>query len=194
MAQPDEGDVSGRHGDPIPATVPDGAETHTRVIVDRITLTSARAFDDVLADVYTGISRPDLAAEMHEWASAPSYADYTRKVREASGPAGLMRFLHLDLDTALREDPDITPYRLVRIIAGNPVTMSRMTRHVPDAGAYAPVTILLWQDGDTVRIAYDTVASLITPYGDPRALAVARELDAEVLDLLRRAAAAPARA
>jgi hypothetical protein len=33
--------------------------------------------------------------------------------------------------------------RLVRLIAGNPVTMGQMTRHLPAAGSYAPVTILI---------------------------------------------------
>jgi hypothetical protein len=43
--------------------------------------------------------------------------------------------------------------------------MGEMTRHVPDAGSYAPVTILAQEtaDGGT-RVAYDTVASSIAPY------------------------------
>jgi hypothetical protein len=55
--------------------------------------------------------------------------------------------------------------RLVRLIAGNPVTMGQMTRHVPDAGSYEQVTILIQQkpDGGT-RVAYDSVASAIAPY------------------------------
>jgi hypothetical protein len=42
-----------------------------------------------------------------------------------------MRFLHLDLDTVLTLDPqaDQAGRRLVRLIAGNPVTMAQMTRH-----------------------------------------------------------------
>lgn len=55
-----------------------------------------------------------------------------------------MRFLQLDLDHALTLDPqaqDRAGLRLVRLIAGNPVTMGQMTRHVPDAGSYAPVSI-----------------------------------------------------
>ena len=59
-----------------------------------------------------------------------------------------MRFLQLDHDHVLALDPQArgqTGRRLVRLIAGNPVTMGQMTRHVPDAGSYAPVTILLQQ-------------------------------------------------
>ncbi|MFC7241615.1 hypothetical protein ACFQO7_03885 [Catellatospora aurea] len=44
-----------------------------------------------------------------------------------------MRFLELDEGAALAVNPDITEFRLVRIVAGNPLTMSEMARYVPDA-------------------------------------------------------------
>jgi hypothetical protein len=104
-----------------------------------------------------------------------------------------MRFMQLNLDAALSIDPQGRPGRLVRLIAGNPVTMGEMTRHIADAGSYAPVTILVQETaaGGT-RVAYDTVASALDPYNDPEALAVAGQLDREVLTLLRQATGAPA--
>jgi hypothetical protein len=82
---------------------------------------------------------------------------------------------------------------LVRLIAGNPVTMGEMTRHIADAGSYAPVTILIQElpDGGS-HIAYDSVVSAIAPYHDAAASEVARRLDAEVLTLLRKVTGAPA--
>jgi hypothetical protein len=84
---------------------------------------------------------------------------------------------------------------LVRLIAGNPVTMGQMTRHLPAAGSYAPVTILIQElpDGGT-QVAYDTAASAITPYGDAAASQVAQRLDTDVLSLLRHATGIPATA
>ena len=109
-----------------------------------------------------------------------------------------MRFLQLDLDQALTRDPrapDWDGRRLVRLIAGNPVTMGEMTRHVADAGSYAPVTILIQQmpDGGT-RVAYDAVASAIALYHDAAASEVAQQLDTEVLGLLRQVTGLPASA
>jgi hypothetical protein len=106
-----------------------------------------------------------------------------------------MRFLQLDLDSVLTLDPqaqDWTGCRLVRLIAGNPVTMGQMTRHVADAGSYAPITLLIQEmpDGGT-RAAYDTVASAIAPYHDAAASEVAEHLDVEVLGLLRQVTGAP---
>ena len=106
-----------------------------------------------------------------------------------------MRFLQLDLDTALADDPQAhrDGRRLVRLIAGNPVTMGQMTRHLPDAGSYAPVTILIEElPGGGTRVAYDTVTSEIAPYGDAAASQVAERLDTEVLVLLRQATGIPA--
>jgi hypothetical protein len=79
------------------------------------------------------------------------------------------------------------------VIAGNPVSMGEMTRHMPDAGSYAPVTFLIQElpDGGT-RVAYDSVASEMAPYRDAAAAQVAERLDAEVLGLLRQVNRVPA--
>jgi hypothetical protein len=101
----------------------------------------------------------------------------------------------LDLDTVLALDPQAhqAGRRLVRLIAGNPVTMGQMTRHLPAAGSYAPITILIQQlPGGATQVAYDTVASAIAPYGDAAASQVAERLDTEVLSLLHQATGRPA--
>ena len=67
--------------------------------------------------------------------------------------------------------------------------MKEMAKHVPDAGSYAPVTVLVDERPDGVHLSYDRMASLLGTYGNSDALNVARDLDAKVEDLLRRAAA-----
>jgi len=67
--------------------------------------------------------------------------------------------------------------------------MKGMARHVPDAGSYAPVTVLVDERSDGVHVTYDRMASLLAPYGNPAALAVARELDSKIENLLRESAA-----
>jgi len=46
------------------------------------------------------------------------------------------------------------------------------------------VTILVDERADGVHLSYDSMASLLVPYGSPAALVVARELDAKVERLL----------
>jgi hypothetical protein len=52
-----------------------------------------------------------------------------------------------------------------------------MVKHVTDAASYAPVTILVAEEANSVRLSYDTMASLIAPYGSAEALQVVRYLD-----------------
>jgi hypothetical protein len=165
--------------------------------VRRHVLTSERPFPVVLDGIYDGISQPDIGALFATLAASTSYAQFTALVRHAQGSAGLMRFLQLDLDTVLALDPQAHQggRRLVRLIAGNPVTMGQMTRHLPAAGSYAPVTILIQElAGGGTQVAYDTVASAIAPYGNVAASQVAGRLDTEVLRLLHHAAGIPAAA
>ena len=167
------------------------------VPIRRHVMTSERPFQDVLDGIYDGISQPDIGALFARLAACSSYDEFSTLVGRAQGSAGLMRFLHLDDDHALALDPqaDQAGRRLVRLIAGNPVTMGQMTRHLPAAGSYAPVTILIQElPGGGTQVGYDTVASAIAPYGNAAASEVAQRLDTEVLSLLHHATGLPATA
>jgi hypothetical protein len=159
------------------------------VPIRRHMIESERPFESVLDGIFGGISRPDIGSLFSDLEASTSYEQFSSLVQQAQGSAGLMRFWQLDLDVALAVDSQArhrAGRRLIRLIAGNPVTMGEMTRHVADAGSYAPVTILIQElpDGGS-RVAYDSVASEIAPYHDAAASEVAQRLDAEVLTLLR---------
>ena len=166
--------------------------------VRRHVLTSERPFQVVLDGIYAGISQPDIGALFAKLAASTSYEEFTALVRQAQGSAGLFRFWHLDDDHVLALDPQARHQagrRLVRLIAGNPVTMGQMTRHLSAAGSYAPVTILIQElPGGGTQVAYDTVASAIAPYADAAASQVAQRLDTDVLGLLYHATGIPATA
>jgi hypothetical protein len=166
------------------------------VLMHRHVLETDRPFADVLQGIFSGITQPDITQLFSKLAASGNYQEFSSLVEQAQGSAGLMRFLQLDLDQALTLDPqahDWTGRRLVRLIAGNPVTMGQMTRHVVDAGSYAPVTILIEETpGGGTRVAYDSVVSALAPYGNAAASEVATRLDAEVLELLRTATGAQA--
>jgi hypothetical protein len=63
--------------------------------------------------------------------------------------------------------------------------MKEMAKHVPDAGSYAPVTVLVDERPDGVHLSYDKMTTLLAPYGNSEALAVAKKLDATIEALLR---------
>ena len=66
--------------------------------------------------------------------------------------------------------------------------MKQMIEPVPDAGSYAPVTVLIDERADGVHLSYDKMASLLAPYGSAEALKVAQALDSKVEALLTAAA------
>jgi uncharacterized protein (DUF302 family) len=78
---------------------------------------------------------------------------------------------------------------MVRLVIGNPLIMRQMVQHVPDAGSYAPVTILVDERLDGVHLSYDRMESFLAPYQNANALTVAKELDGKVEALLVSAAA-----
>jgi uncharacterized protein (DUF302 family) len=163
--------------------------TTKKIAVDRVTFVSKRSFDEVLGRLDKGIGRPNLGELGRRMSEAATFAEYEAVIRGVVGDADLMEFLRLDLGAALRKDPSVAAYKIVRIIAGNPLIMKQMTEHVPDAGSYAPVTILVYERDDGVHVSYDTMASYLSPYENEKALRVARDLDAKVLCLLTEAAA-----
>jgi uncharacterized protein (DUF302 family) len=163
--------------------------SETTVPIQRVTVRSDRPFDDVVAAVYAGLGRTDDFAGLNRQSLAARDRDeFDAVIEPVAGSSGLIEFLTLDLGGVLAiRDPDRSR-RMLRIIAGNPVTMSKMTATVPDAGSYAPVTILVAERDAGVTLSYDRVASAIAPYAGQEASSVAEALDDAVLTLLRDAA------
>jgi len=100
-----------------------------------------------------------------------------------------MLFVEFDHGAIIRKGTGRDAPRIIRLVMGNPLIMKEMAKHVPDAGSYAPVTVLVDERSDGVHLSYDRMASLLAPYGNSNALEVARNLDAKVEDLLQQAAA-----
>ena len=96
-------------------------------------------------------------------------------------------FVRFDAGEFLRKERGGQGPKILRLVVGNPLIMKEMAKTVPDAASYAPVTILVDERVDGVRLSYDSMASLIAPYGSPAALVVARDLDAKIELLLRAA-------
>jgi uncharacterized protein (DUF302 family) len=99
-----------------------------------------------------------------------------------------MEFARFDAGEVLRKAGDTQAPRVLRLLVGNPLIMKEMAKLVPDAASYAPVTLLVDARADGVHISYDSMASLIAPYGSTQASSVAEALDAKIEQLLRAAA------
>ena len=160
-----------------------------KINVERIDVTSSKPFDAVVSALETAVGRPDMAKFIKETEGARTLAEMESAVQSAVGAAGLMIFLRLDLGAVLRKETGLGTPKIVRFLIGNPLIMREMVRHTVDAGSYAPVTILVDERPDGVHLSYDRMVSLLAPYENQQALAVARDLDSKVENLLAKAAA-----
>jgi uncharacterized protein (DUF302 family) len=120
---------------------------------------------------------------------ARSFAELKSVVERSLGKAELMLFMQLDHGAILRKETGGRTPKIVRFVIGNPLIMKEMAKHVPDAGSYAPVTVLVDERTDGVHLSYDRMESFLAPYENRDALEVARNLDRIIEDLLREAAA-----
>jgi len=159
-----------------------------QVQVQRVSVTSPRSFHEVVAALETTIGRPDMKAFAASIAAVRTEAELEAVIHEAIGSSGLMEFMRLDLGEALRKELGAAAPQTVRLLIGNPLVMKQMVKVVPDAGSYAPVTILIEERPDGVHLSYDRMASFLASYGSSEALAIAQDLDSKVEALLAAAA------
>ena len=162
--------------------------TTRQISVQRLSVISSKRFEDVVAALGAAVGHTDMGAFLKDIAAAKNYAEVEKIVHQVTGAPDLMEFFRLDLGMVLRKDRGDKAPRSVRFIIGNPLTMKSMLAHVPDAGSYAPVTILVDERADGVHLTYDKMASFLAPYGNAEAMKVAQDLDAKVEALLTKAA------
>ena len=160
-----------------------------KIEIERFSLTTSKRFDQVIAEVNAAIGHPDMAEFGRSTHEARSFAQLKSAVEKGLSKVGLMLFMQLDHGAIMRKETGRQTQKMIRFVIGNPLNMKEMAKHVPDAGSYAPVTVLVDERADGVHLSYDRMASLLAPYGNRDALQIARNLDKKIEDILRHAAA-----
>ena len=160
-----------------------------KIEVERFSLTSSKPFDEVLAAINDAIGHPDMAELVRSTREARSFAELKNAVEKGLSKIGLMQFMQLDHGAIIRQETGREAPKMIRFTLGNPLIMKEMAKHVPDAGSYAPVTVLVDERADGVHLSYDRMASFLGPYGNRDALEVARNLDKNIEDHLRQSVA-----
>ena len=162
--------------------------TIAKIEVERFSLTSSKTFDAVVVALKSAVGQPNMLEFFRTTRAANSFPDLERVVESGLGRTGLMLFAEFDLGDILRRETGSRTPRIIRLVVGNPLIMKEMVKHVPDAGSYAPVTILIDERPDGVHVSYNKMESYLLAYGNAAALAVARNLDEKITTLLRECA------
>jgi len=162
--------------------------TIRKIEIERFRVISSKPFEVVVAAIGAAVGHPDMGEFSKATKGARTFAELESAVHKGLGRTGLMMFMELDHGAILRKETGLDTPKIVRFVIGNPLIMKQMAKHVPDAGSYAPVTILVDERPDGVHLSYDKMASFLAPYGDMDALTVARDLDSKIENLLRESA------
>jgi uncharacterized protein (DUF302 family) len=162
--------------------------TVRKVEVERFSVTSSKPYEAVVAALEAAVGKPDTVEFAKATKSARTLAELERAVGVGLGRTGLMLFMKLDHGAILRKETGLDTPRIVRDLIGNPLIIKEMVKHVPDAGSYAPVTILVDERSDGVHLSYDRMTSILASHRNAEALAVAWDLDSKIESLLRESA------
>jgi uncharacterized protein (DUF302 family) len=159
-----------------------------RINVERVTITSRKSLQEVLAKFNAAVGHLNIEEFWKRVGATKTNSEMEKVVQSAIGPSGFMEFARFDHGGVVHKGKSGDHPKVFRLVIGNPLIMREMVKHVPDAGSYAPVTILIDERPDGVHLSYDRMASFLAPYENAAALKVAKDLDTKVEALLASAA------
>jgi uncharacterized protein (DUF302 family) len=156
--------------------------TSTRITVEHVTLSSTKSFEEVRSALEASVPVIDLdyakllkAGKVHE----------ARDLLERQTPLSI--FGSRDHGNVLLTAG--LSRKAIQYDIGNPLTASRMTRHVLAAALYAPIRVLLREDAEGhVAFEYDRPVTTFGQFGNSEVDRVARDLDAQLRTTLAAAA------
>jgi uncharacterized protein (DUF302 family) len=148
----------------------------------RVRYDSAQGYDQLLAALLADIgekpvSLDELATTTDDWQT------YQDKVEPLSGPSGFMLFNLIDHGAWITKGG--IDRKVMRVVLGNPLIAITMLRHDVTAGLFAPVELLLADEGEgRSSLTYVKPSSLMVVENNPELRAAAEELDAKLAALV----------
>jgi uncharacterized protein (DUF302 family) len=147
----------------------------------RVRYDSTKSYDELVAALLADIGqRPvpidDIAKSFDSWES------YEAEVQSYVGPSGFMLFGRFNHGAWLGKAG--IDRKVLRVILGNPLIAITMLRHDVTAGLFAPVEVLLLDEGDgRSSLTYVKPSSLMVVQPNPELLSAAEELDTKLAAL-----------
>src|SRR5271156_3790733 len=129
------------------------AMTVRKIEIERLDVTSGKPVEAVINALQAAIGHPDMVEFQKANARARSFAELESAVNRGLGKTGLMLFMRFDAGAVLRLESGRATPKIMRFLIGNPLIMKDMAKHVPDAAAYAPVTVLVDERPDGVHLS-----------------------------------------
>jgi uncharacterized protein (DUF302 family) len=155
----------------------------------RVRYDSAKGYDELVAALLADIGEQPVPID--EFPKAfDTWEAYEQKVQSYVGPSGFMLFAlfnHGGWITKAGIDR-----KVLRVILGNPLIAITMLRHDVTAGLFAPVEVLLTDEGPGSSLTYVEPSSLMVVEPNSPLLSAAQELDAKLAALAAKVTGTPA--
>ena len=147
----------------------------------RVRYDSAKSYDELVAALLADIGEDPVP--INDFATAAdSWDAYRERVEPHVGPSGFMLFDLLDHGAWITKAG--IDRKALRVILGNPLIAITMLRHDVTAGLFAPVEMLLVDEGEgRSSLTYVKPSSLMVVEPNPELLSAAERLDVKLAAL-----------
>ena len=158
--------------------------SETSFSVKHIQITTDRPFGQVKAAFEQRLGLFDWVV-YQELAEGGNPEATKAKIAAMAGPSGFMLFRTSDHGSLLRIVGQ--EKKAIQYLLGNPLFAIEMTRHALGAALYAPLRVLIYEDGGQTFIEYDQPSSLFGQFGNRQVDEMATKLDHKLADLVAEA-------
>jgi uncharacterized protein (DUF302 family) len=146
----------------------------------RVRYDSAKSYDELVAALLADIGeRPVSLDELVR--NTDSWESYQRGVEPYVGPSGFMLFMLVNHGAWIANAG--IDRKVLRVILGNPLIAITMLRHDVTAGLFAPVEVLITEEGSGSSLTYVKPSSLMVFEPNAELLSAAEKLDAKLAAL-----------
>jgi uncharacterized protein (DUF302 family) len=155
----------------------------TTISVEHIVLRSHLSFQKLQEALEMKLGKQSSMEEVRGlMGTQASWEIITQAVESGVGESGFVLFFKTDHSLYLQLAGGNT--RACRYAIGNPLLAIAMTSHVPEAGLYAPLSLVVWENTQGTFLSYDSIASLISQYGNEQATAAASVVEEKLQQLI----------
>ena len=153
---------------------------NSKFTVEHVRLTTDRPFDEVAAAFVRRLGKFD--AEVYKDLVRGRDPQATKaRIQAMVGPSGFMLFNMNDHGSLLGILGQAR--KAIQYVVGNPLFAIEITRYDIRAALYAPLRVLIYEEGAHTCIEYDKPSSLFGQLGNERVNETAASLDRKLADL-----------
>jgi uncharacterized protein (DUF302 family) len=157
----------------------------TPLTIEHVVVASERPYEQVIAALEARLGPLQDWAALGQQATAAhaSWEQFSQVVAEHIGASGLTLFYQVEHSFLLRLRGNSS--RASQYTIGNPLLANQMTQYLPEAGLYAPLKLIVFQDEDgRTFVAYDGFVSLLAQYQREEITQVARVVEQKLEALI----------